>query len=151
MPRRSARLRSKRSAETKTAEPMNTGNKRNTKKTPVRSRSKSTGRSPTKKNWQLQKVIEEEEEEEQEVQKTAGHEKHDGFPYEFGGPIGAVSTSIALPLVCYGFVHFCDKDSCPNMDKVSGFLSNPVGSATTALRLLPDFCTTQGFAVVFGW
>ena len=73
------------------------------------------------------------------------------FVYEFGGPVGAVSTSIALPLVCYGFTYLCDQNSCPNMDKVSALLADPLGAATAGLHAFPAYCTFQGFAVVLGW
>ena len=86
--------------------------------------------------------------------RSSGKHKHDrpaSFVYEFGGPIGALSTSIALPLVCYAFVHLCDDTHCPNMNKITHLLSDPLASASTALQAFPTSCTLQGFAVVFGW
>ena len=75
------------------------------------------------------------------------------FDYEFGGPIGAVATSIMLPLVCYGFVHFCDEkdDGCPNMDKVTLLLSDPMSQINQAIDVFPSLFTIQSFAVIFGW
>ena len=73
------------------------------------------------------------------------------FDYEFGGPIGAVATSIMLPLVCYGFVHFCDAKSCPNMDKVTLLLSDPMSQINQAIDVFPSLFTIQSFAVIFGW
>ena len=86
--------------------------------------------------------------------RSSGKHKHDrpaSFVYEFGGPIGALSTSIALPLVCYAFVHLCDDTHCPNMNKITHLLSDPLALASTALQAFPTSCTLQGFAVVFGW
>ena len=75
------------------------------------------------------------------------------FDYEFGGPIGAVATSIMLPLVCYGFVHFCDEtlEGCPNMDKVTLLLSDPMSQINQAIDVFPSLFTIQSFAVIFGW
>ena len=73
------------------------------------------------------------------------------FDYEFGGPIGAVATSIMLPLVCYGFVHFCDAKSCPNMDKVTLLFSDPMSQINQAIDVFPSLFTIQSFAVIFGW
>ena len=53
-----------------------------------------------------------------------------GFEFEFGGPAGAVSTTIALPLVCYGLFHFCGEDTCPDFSRLQSFLSNPASSVT---------------------
>jgi hypothetical protein len=121
--------------------------KRSTSKRPSSSKSKQQKKSvaprPTAAN--------DEGETENENEKEDEHEHDDAFVYEFGGPFGAVSTTIALPLVCYGFAHFCDAESCPNMGKVSELIADPMGSASMAMSMLLALCTTQGFAVVFGW
>ena len=37
--------------------------------------------------------------------KTNGNTRPDPFPYEFGGPVGALATTLALPVVVMWLLH----------------------------------------------
>eukprot|EP00299_Pterocystis_sp_00344_P013937 c6881_g1_i1.p1 GENE.c6881_g1_i1~~c6881_g1_i1.p1 ORF type:complete len:421 (+),score=109.03 c6881_g1_i1:54-1316(+) len=45
--------------------------------------------------------------------------KHNQFEYEFGGPFGALSTMIALPIVIVALNQFCDKNYCLDKNNIS--------------------------------
>jgi delta14-sterol reductase/lamin-B receptor len=80
------------------------------------------------------------------------------FVYEFGGPVGAVLTAVALPLVCYMFASFCNADDCTAVGLLAGIqglvrdlAANP-GEKLAALGVaLAGTCTSGGFTAVFGW
>ena len=80
------------------------------------------------------------------------------FAYEFGGPIGATFTAISLPLVCYMFAHFCNKDDCTANGLANGLhglvtdlVSDPAAKVSALAAGLLSTCTIGGFAAVFGW
>ena len=39
--------------------------------------------------------------------------------YEFGGPIGALAITVALPLVCYFLAYACNEDGCAEVSKLA--------------------------------
>ena len=80
------------------------------------------------------------------------------FVYEFGGPVGAVLTAIALPLVCYMFASLCNADDCTAVGLLSGLqgfvrdlLADPAGKLAMLGAAFTGTCTTGGFTTVFGW
>ena len=69
-----------------------------------------------------------------------GGNEHRSSEYEWGGPIGAAATVIALPLLIVAFCGNCGPLGCPG--NMSDFL--PTG-------LVNEFWSLEAFAVVLCW
>eukprot|EP00946_MAST-07B_sp_MAST-7B-sp1_P003968 g3968.t1 len=90
--------------------------------------------------------------------KKSTHAASTDFVFEFGGPVGAVLTAIALPLVCYMFASFCNADDCTAFGLANGLRAllldlvvDPTAKAADLGEALAGTCTRGGFTVVFGW
>lgn len=54
--------------------------------------------------------------------------------YEFGGPVGAVTTTLALPLLVIGFITQCNPTACPplSLDAIVAALPEPASLISPA-------------------
>ena len=69
------------------------------------------------------------------------------FVYEFGGPVGAVATMVALPCVILGLYLACDPSGCVPLDGLVAF----VAGAPAALDAHAPLLTAPALQATAGW
>jgi protein-S-isoprenylcysteine O-methyltransferase Ste14 len=65
--------------------------------------------------------------------------------YEFGGPIGALAITVALPLVCYFLAYACNEDGCAEVSKLAR------GGAFPGLPKHMPLWSVDGAVAAYGW
>ena len=69
----------------------------------------------------------------------ARRKKQHPVEFEFGGPLGALATTVFLPLVVVALAVACDEDFCVGYNTIQEF------------RVPSNLVTIKAFGVVLGW